>query len=169
MPPADTRATDESKVFVHPVAEADAAVARIAARLTAEFFFRTAVMIGDAANGNLMSGLVLRAVVIGNTSHFDNDPKRPPQYAALDDRAPDELRRPTSVAAVASSLGLPYETARRHVNKLVKDGLCVRTKGGVVALGAVNEGPAFEQALRANMANIRRFHAALKAAGVEFP
>jgi hypothetical protein len=147
--------------------EADAAVARIAARLTGEFFFRTATLIVEASDGDLMAGLIHRAIIMANTSHFDRDPSKPSQYASLDDPIPDELRRPISVLAVANSLGLPYETTRRCVNKLVKTGRCVRRKGGVVAIGGpITEGPAFQRALKTNMANIRRFQSALKRAGV---
>jgi hypothetical protein len=53
------------------------------------------------------------------------------------------------------------------VNSLLKAGLCVRKKGGVVAVGgAITEGPQFRRSLLANMANIRPFHAALKLAGI---
>jgi hypothetical protein len=166
MPSADARA-DETKVIVHPVVEADTAVARVAARLTGEFYFRTTALISEASGGDLMAGLIHRAIITGNTSHFNNDPSRPAQYTALDDPIPDELRRPISVLALSNSLGFAYETTRRVVNKLVKSGVCVRRKGGVVAVGGdITEGPEFQQALRANMANIRRFLAALKAAGV---
>jgi hypothetical protein len=165
MPPVDARA-DKDKVTVHPVVEADTAVARIAARLTGEFYFRTTALISEASGGDLMMGLIHRAIITGNTSHFDNDLSRPHQYTGLNDPIPDEFRRPISVLAVADSLGFPYETTRRCVNKLVKSGICVRRKGGVVAVGGViTEGPDFERALRANMANIRRFLAALKLVG----
>jgi hypothetical protein len=166
MPPADARASKD-KVTVHPLVEADTAVARVAARLTAEFYFRITALISEAAGGDLMTGLIHRAIITANTSHFDSDPSRPYQHCALEDPIPDDLRRPISVLAVANSLGLPYETTRRCVNKLVKSGVCVRKKGGVVAVGGtVTEGPDFHRALRANMANIRRFQAALKRAGV---
>ena len=39
---------------------------------------------------------------------------------------PDELRRPVSILSVSSSLGLPYETVRRHMHRLVEDGWCER-------------------------------------------
>lgn len=39
---------------------------------------------------------------------------------------PDALRRTVSILSVADYLGLPYETTRRHVLKLVDRGYCVR-------------------------------------------
>jgi hypothetical protein len=168
MPPADPRSpSNKDKAAVHSIAEADAALARIAARLSSDFFFRTAALVSELADGDLMEGLILRSIIAGNTNHLDSDPRQPRQYTSLDDPIPDELRRPISVLAVASGLGLPYETTRRYVNRLLKAGLCVRKKGGVVAVGGtVAEGPAFRRSLLANMANIRRFHAALKLAGI---
>lgn len=40
---------------------------------------------------------------------------------------PDSHRRPISILGLADSLGMPYETVRRHVQRLVTDGLCERT------------------------------------------
>jgi hypothetical protein len=79
MPPPDTRAPPvEDKVVVHPVAEADATVARIAARLSSEFFFRAAALISELADGDLMEGLILRSIIAANTNHFDGRANLPP-------------------------------------------------------------------------------------------
>jgi hypothetical protein len=159
---------DRDQVAVHPVAAADAAVGRIAARVTAEFFLRTAQLVGQRTGGDLIKALILRAIIAGNISHIDHDPANPGQFAAIDDVPPDELRRPISVLAVAGSLGLPYETTRRCVNKLVTEGLCIRVKGGVIAPATKHIEPEDLQGIRTNMANLRRLFAALKQAGVKF-
>ncbi len=39
---------------------------------------------------------------------------------------PDTLRRPVSIQSVSLSLGVPYETARRHIHKLVSAGYVER-------------------------------------------
>lgn len=44
--------------------------------------------------------------------------------------APAEAR-PLGVAAMAASMGMPFETARRHVLTLIHHGLCNRVKGGI--------------------------------------
>ncbi len=161
----DTPKTEQ--VTVHPVAAADAALGRIVARLSVEYVLRSTKLLSELTGGDLMAGLVLHVIISGNVNHIDNDPKTFGRYASLDDVAPDEARRPISVLAVAGSLGLPYETTRRCVSKLIKDGLVIRVKGGVVAPSAVMEDPRDNQAILTNMANVRRFCRALKRAGVK--
>ena len=150
------------------VAAADAAVARVAARLTIPFFLRFAKMITDMAGGDLVEAVVLHAVMAANAGSFDEDPENARQYASLENVPPDSLRRPISVLAVANSLGMPYETVRRHVNRLVAQGRCVRVKGGVIFPASRVGGPASNAAIMTNMANLRRLYRALKRVGVEF-
>jgi DeoR/GlpR family transcriptional regulator of sugar metabolism len=63
-------------------------------------------------------------------------------------------------------MGLPFETTRRHVNKLVQAGRCVRVRGGVIVPTQVLQHPKTNEATLANVTNVRRFLRALKAAGV---
>jgi hypothetical protein len=91
---------------------------------------RSLKMIGELAGGELLTGLVSLARVQANVAHLD---RLAGGFAGIDTAPPDELRRPVSVLALSSSLGLPYETIRRHVAKMVAAGQCVRVKGGVVA------------------------------------
>jgi hypothetical protein len=158
----------DHQVSGHPVIEADWEKGRAASRLTVEFFLRTATLISGLSGGDLMEGLILRAIIAGNINHVDRDPKNPGRFASVDDIPPDELRRPISVLAIASSLGLPYETTRRYANKLLKKGHCVRAKGGLVAPAASHDEPADHAAILANVANLRRLVTALKQAGIEF-
>jgi DeoR/GlpR family transcriptional regulator of sugar metabolism len=79
---------------------------------------------------------------------------------------PDEVRRPISVLAVANSLGLPYETVRRYVTKLIRLGRCGRVKGGIIALASGLRRPIDDETMVLNVANARRFCRALKRAGV---
>jgi hypothetical protein len=163
-----TRASSGSKVIAHPVAAADAAVGRLAARLSTQYFLRMSQSVSSHAGGELVTGLVLRAVTVGNSAYLDQDPETFGQFASVDDLPPDDVRRPVSVSAVAASLGVSYETARRHVSKLVTAGLCIRVRGGVVAPSANMQGPWEHQAMLANMASLRRLYRALKRAGVDF-
>ncbi len=159
---------DPHQVVVHPVTAADAAVSRLAARLSTQYFLRMTEMVTEQAGGDLLTGLVIRAISAGNVGYLDQDPNTFGQFASLEDIPPDDVRRPVSIAAVAGSLGLPYETARRHVGKLVKAGLCIRVRGGVIAPSVKMQGPWEHQAMLANMASLRRLFRALKRAGVDF-
>jgi hypothetical protein len=159
---------DRDNVALHPVAASDAMVGRVASRLTVEFFLRSAVLVSELGGGDLIRAMILRAIIAGNINHIDHDPASMGQFASIGDVPPDELRRPISVLGVAGSLGLPYETTRRCVNKLVKEGLVIRVKGGVIAPSARHMQPQDHEAIRTNMANLRRLFSELKRAGVNF-
>ncbi len=165
---AKTAPDTPAKVEVHPVVSADAAVARAASRLGIEYFLRTAQLMSREDGRDTISGMVMYAIIAGNVGHLDWDPAKPGQYASMDDVAPQEARRPVSVLAVADSLGLPYETTRRHVSKLQKLGRCVRVKGGIIGLPISLQGPAADEAMLANLANLRRLFRGLKRAGADF-
>ncbi|MBI2740286.1 MAG: hypothetical protein HYX38_27535 [Rhodospirillales bacterium] len=80
-------------------------------------------------DGDLMNGLVFTAVRAANVQHIANTVP-----AANRSILPDSDRRPVSIAAIADSMRLPYETVRRHVAKLVREGKCIRVgRRGVVA------------------------------------
>jgi hypothetical protein len=143
----------------------DRAKARVVYRLATEHFLRSARELSDQAGGNLFKGLTLRAIVAANVGHFDQQPKTSARQAASP-ATPDDLLRPVSVLAIAGSLGLPYETTRRHVAALMKEGACTRVKGGIVASPATLSGPDAEQAMLANLVNLRRFVRALSRAGI---
>lgn len=49
---------------------------------------------------------------------------------------------PTPVLAMADSLGIPFETTRRHVGVLANAGLCRRLRGGMVATPVIDDAPA---------------------------
>jgi hypothetical protein len=163
--PAAHATSESHQVVVHPITAADATVSRLAARLSTQHFLRTSEMVSEHAGGDLMTGMVLRAVTAGNTGYLDQDPDTFGQFASLEDMPPDDARRPVSIVAVARSLGLSYATARRHISKLMKAGLCIRVKGGVVAPSANMDGPWEHQAMLANMTSLRRLYRALKRAG----
>ncbi|NJR78800.1 hypothetical protein [Sphingomonas corticis] len=49
--------------------------------------------------------------------------------------------RPTPVLSIANSLGLPFETTRRHVAALAEAGWCRRDRGGVLFTGSLDDAP----------------------------
>ncbi|MEH3048396.1 hypothetical protein [Sphingomonas adhaesiva] len=49
--------------------------------------------------------------------------------------------RPTPVLAIADSLGLPFETTRRHVAELAAGGWVGRERGGIIVHVGVEDGP----------------------------
>ena len=67
---------------------------------------------------------VFFAAARGSVSHLNH--RHRPRHDAEQGVFPDEMRRPVSILSVASFLGLPYETVRRHMHRLVEDGWCER-------------------------------------------
>jgi hypothetical protein len=136
---------------------------RLASRLAADYLLRSLKMIGDLAEGELVTGLVNLALVQANVSHLDRVASG---FDGVDTPPPDEVRRPVSILSLSASLGLPYETTRRHVAKMVATGQCVRVKGGVVVPTAVIGEARRTEMLEVNLMNLRRLFRDLRNAGV---
>ncbi|MGA0601804.1 hypothetical protein ACO2Q3_13945 [Caulobacter sp. KR2-114] len=139
---------------------------RAAVRVTGQFFLRQAALLIDSAGGDLLLGLVYAAITAANTEHMDEEVKA--RYAELDEAPPDELRRPISVLALSASLQLPYETTRRYVARLEEMGLARRLgRAGVIIPKAVHESPRSIENIRRSYADVHRFVAGLRKAGVD--
>lgn len=68
-----------------------------------------------------------------NRANFDPVVNRADRYGSVggpDLVLDDAVREPISVSGVARGFDIPYETARRHIDTLMKMGLCERAKGG---------------------------------------
>ena len=141
--------------------------ARAAVRLSDEYFLRALRIIADLTEGDIITAIVLRAVVAGNIGYLDGHAAEAALYSDLETVPPDHLRRPVSILSVSGALGLPYETTRRHVHKLIASGRCRMERDGVVAPSESLSGPAEQAATLANLANLRRLFRGLKRAGVE--
>jgi DNA-binding Lrp family transcriptional regulator len=111
-------------------------------------------------DGDLMNALVFTAIWAANVKHITN---RAP--AANRGILPDSDRLPVSMLAISDSMGVPYETVRRHARKLVKHGNCIRLgRRGLIAPES-----AFRQmTIEANAVRqlILEFLAELRGAGV---
>lgn len=138
-------------------AEAPPNSLRRIARATNSFHLRTAEVLADAADGDLVRGIVFLGVVQANIQALNSDLGLSLQYAGAGDIPPDDLRRPISVYALAQSLGLPYETTRRYVQKLIEDGRCARKPAGIVVSAEVLGQPAMRAAVERNHANVAEF------------
>lgn len=78
--------------------------------------------------GDAMRAMIFTAIWTANISYARRG------LTPQDGLAPDALRRPVTISRLASLVGAPSETVRRHVVRLIEDGLCVRVgrKGVVV-------------------------------------
>jgi hypothetical protein len=152
----------------HAVGESaqDAAVARIISRVSSEYILRAMQLLVEAY-GDIRTGIIAQTIVTANTAHLDTRGGDGWRYSAIDECPPDEVRRPISIARLAESLGLPFETTRRHVQRLIDTGVCVRVEGGLIVPKAVLDQPPAADAALANVGYVRKFLRDLQAVGLE--
>jgi hypothetical protein len=105
---------------------------RAVGRICTEFFLETAVSCADFFGGELVTALVFLAILRENVRHIEHSPQNTRAYGGPQSLPPDSEREPVTIYVVAKTLGLTYETARRHVKRLVDDGYCLRTEKGLV-------------------------------------
>mgnify|MGYP006281086771 CR=1 FL=1 len=137
--------------------------ARAAVRLGADYLLRSLQMLGELSDGHMLSGLISLAIVQANTSHLEGSGA----YRDVSDLPPDNVRRPVSVLAIANSLGLPYETTRRHIDKMIQSGQVSRVNGGIIVPAAALNTPRHAELLTAHLTNLRRLVRGLAAAGLD--
>ena len=140
---------------------------RAAIRLASNYLLRNVEVMSEAAEGDLMAGLIFSAIVQANVRPISNDPKLGKTYGQMDAIPPDELRSPISVNALAESLRIPYETTRRHVNKLIKLGFCVKVGArGVIVPAAVIASPTLVKGGLQQYSHLMHFLGQLKDIGL---
>ena len=155
---------------MHTVAEpaAESPVRRQAlARLS--FGFLLDEMADGVAGLEPLDALLVLAVNQANIVPLTRDPAARARYGQIDAPAPDDERRPVSVNAVAGSLGLPFETARRRIRRLADDGVCAVSSEGVVVPASFLVSPAYVASVLAGHERLRRFYIDLRAAGLVEP
>lgn len=107
----------------------------------------------DGSKGDIVDAVILTAIMDADIGHLDEIAALGWRYATYADGPPDGFRRPTSVRALSDRLGLPYETTRRRIGRLVAQGRCVRTEHGVHAW-LIDE-PRHHAGSQANFAAVR--------------
>ena len=145
----------------------DVQLIRAANRLVANYLLRNVEVVSEAAEGDLLGGLIFAAIVQANVRQISNSPKLSKTYGQMDAIPPDEMRTPVSVNALAESLKIPYETTRRHVNKLIKDGFCIKVgTRGLIVPGSVLGSPAMIKAGLQQYSHLMHFLGQLKEIGL---
>lgn len=147
--------------------EEDDARARAAVRLGGEYMLSSIHMLAELTDGEILTALISLAIVQANVIHLSQGAERDEAYDSLRTVPPDSLRRPVSVMALSLTLGLPYETTRRHVEKMRRDGQCERVHGGVIIPARAIDTDQHRRMLRNHMNSLRRLFRDLKVAGVE--
>ena len=116
-----------------------------------------------------LEALIVMAINQANIAPLTRDPAARKRYGAIDAPAPDHERRPVSVRAVAASMRLPYETARRNIRGLEARGICVSSDEGVVVPATFMQTPRYVEAAHIGHARLRELYVVLAANGLLEP
>lgn len=109
--------------------------------------------------------LLMLAIAQANLAPLSRDPEFQKTYAGLDASPPDEMRRPARVRAIATSLGVPQETARRRVVALAEAGILVMSDDGVILPQAFTYSPHAVEMAMETWNTFAQFYANLRRAG----
>lgn len=139
-------------------------VLRVAARISNAFVLDL-VKLGMHRR-DVIDPLLRAALLQANQGHIIRDPKFRRRYATLDDDVPNELRRPASINAIATSLGVPFETARRRIGAMADAGICIITMKGVIVSSAATNAPAYRAACAVQFEKLHNLYDRLRA--IEF-
>jgi hypothetical protein len=143
----------------------DAAIARIVKRHSGAYVLRAFQLLTDNY-GDVRAGLIARTIHIANTGHLDPRTEAGRRIAGPDGILPDELRRPIGIKRLSESTGLPFESTRRIVQRLVNGGHCVRVEGGVIVPAEALARPEHANIVITNFGYLRRFVRDLEALGL---
>lgn len=114
---------------------------------------------------DLIDSLLIAAIVVTNLSGIDREAEREFIEAEVGRPVSDDLRRPISINAIAQSLRLPFETARRRIRALEQEGVVVSTPAGVYVPGAILTQPEYMQIVFARHRRLGEFYHELMALG----
>jgi hypothetical protein len=99
-------------------------------------------------------------------AQISRSPELQRAYATLDCPPPDELRRPVSISAIANSLRIPFETARRRIAALVELGIVKSApRGVIIPMGPLNS-PFYRMTAEAHYLLIRTLYFRLRGIGL---
>lgn len=140
---------------------------RLAMRASTTYILRSVDLMSRVVGGDILNGVIFTAIIDANVRHLRPSDFVAQTYSDFSNAVPDEFRRPISVHALALELAVPYETTRRHVNRLINDGFAARADAGVIVPAEVLGRDAIASVLRKNFDNLRRLFADLRDGGVD--
>lgn len=139
---------------------------RLVMRLSSDYLLRLAEPI-TVYVGDLVTGLVLMDMIHANTEHLpDSEGGAPDGGWTPTGFVPDDLRKGVRPAALSERLGIPAETVRRHIQRLLDDDRCERKEDGFVVPGRILARQPFVQYMVDNQSHLHRLYAGLADFGV---
>ena len=117
--------------------------------------------------GDLVTGLLLMDMIQANTEHLaDTDGGADDPDWTPEGFVPDSQRRPVRATTLAERLGIPPETVRRHIHRLIESDRCEQNKDGYLVPARVLARKPFVQFMVDNQSHLHRLYAALGDFGV---
>ena len=137
-------------------------------RLTSRLAIAYLLDMASIARGerHLLDTLLMATISQANVAQISRQADLQVAYAAPDAPPPDELRRPVTINALATSLRLPFETVRRHVRGLIREELCRAVEGGVIVHTAVVSTPLYLRQALAGYARLIEFYVQMRDLGL---
>ena len=145
----------------------DPANLRIISRLSMDYVVSIYSAILRGSPHDPIDALLLSVVAVANVAHLTADKAASRAYADLDSPEPMDIKRPISRNAVALSLGLPYETVRRRVQRLLDLGALVEYEGGLVGANERSNPEMVRAMAEQNALLLRRLVRNLRDQGIE--
>ncbi len=136
---------------------------RAIGRLLGTYVLRVVETLGTM--GDLIDGLILLETFRSNVEHLPHDQRGGEGFEPAD-MVSDRLRTPITVTRLAKRIGVPHETARRHVAALMARGVCLRSRGGLIVPAQALTNPILPTVLAGNASNLHRLFGALAQLGV---
>ena len=139
---------------------------RVIAHSIAEFVLRCAETMEGSFNNDYEMTLLFLAISTRNEHHVMNDPELRARYASFDEVIPPSLYTPVSRLALARSTGMPRETVRRKIAKMIELGVVVEDeRGGLCIRPDIIEDFDPEAVLEPQLRNLRRLFSVLSETG----
>lgn len=138
------------------------------ARLAREFVLDCVNLVAGALKADHVSTLLFMATLHANVRHITHDPDMVQRMGG--GAPPDSERRPVSLYSLARTYHLSYETARRHLQKLIEQGWIERAQDqGLVVPTRALLGPEVSDVVTRNELRTRRFFRQLNGGDSEAP
>lgn len=142
---------------------------RAVAHFVAEFILRCAETVSAAYDHDYEAAILFMTISNRNSEKVMSDPALRQQYGSYTTTIPPEHVLLINRMALARATGLPRETVRRKVARLIEKGWVVELKGGLRAQPDLNRVPAYIAALEPQAQNLRRLFTMLLSTGALNP
>jgi hypothetical protein len=122
-----------------------------------EYLLRTLRNLGPIFAFDYERMIIALTVTMGNVQHLISSAELAGTLSDLSTIIPAELQRPVTRLAITRATGLPRETVRRKVAKLIEAGVLIKDERGGVRItpGLLTSGP-IREAVGQNESDLRR-------------